>query len=774
MKSPLALWYSRQLYKHPVRLFLIGLLMVASILPGLSFLQADYSFRLLHSSDNPKLASYDLFEKNFGNDDSVSVAIYAKDGIFSKQNLEVIKKLQDELQLLPGVMRVESILEGNVITSGDDFIEVKGLLPNGKGVNTLTNSELTDLKKNALGSSQIVSYLVSEDAQLGFIHLFMNPSRLLSQTEIYSFSSEVEKVIEKHRSSLLGGEIFLTGSAYLTKTLIDVSRNDQKRLGPIILIFFSLISFLVFRSLKGVCLILIIMGVNVLCALGIQGYLHFPVNSFTSALGIIVTVITTGAIMHLLASFYRSYNKSKDLYGSVIQSFSKNLAPTFMTSFTTALGFYSLADKSLIAVFQLGVVLGTACLVSWLVIYTLLGPLVLTFHKQEVEVTLDENGLPSHQREVDLKSNHFSRKVTDFTYNHRKKIILFWLIALVASLLVIPSLKIGMNPFAQFSEKIPIMQTKELIKEKMGFSVFIETMIDTEEIDGGKKTDLLKRFETFERELLEDPTIVKSVSFLSIIKELNQIFTGEKKEYKIPDSDAAISQYLLLFSFGDNGKLKNFLSEDGRYLRTTLFSSLERSDLLLDQMKHIEEVARKHKLNLVVTGKLPLFMELGLVIFKVIGSSSFIGLLLIGFVLFAIVRSFKLGWLALLPNVLPVLLCGGIMKLLGYSVDISTTLIFSVCLGISVDDTIHFFYHWKKYQKEGKSPFEALETMVLNLYPIIIATTFVLTIGFGAFAFADFLPNVKFGILTAIILNFAMLADLTLLPALLLLGEKKR
>src|SRR5690606_38072823 len=118
-------------------------------------------------------------------------------------------------------------------------------------------------------------------------------------------------------------------------------------------------------------------------------------------------------------------------------------------------------------------------------------------------------------------------------------------------------LKVGMNPFAQFSKNIPIMQTKELIKEKIGFSVFIETMIDTQEIDGGKKADFLKRFEAFEDEILKDPTIVKSVSFLSIIKELNQIFTGgEKKEYRIPDSDATISQYLLLFSFGDNGKLK--------------------------------------------------------------------------------------------------------------------------------------------------------------------------------------------------------------------------
>jgi len=255
-----------------------------------------------------------------------------------------------------------------------------------------------------------------------------------------------------------------------------------------------------------------------------------------------------------------------------------------------------------------------------------------------------------------------------------------------------------------------------------------------------------------------------------IIKEMNQTFNGGiKEEYKIPATDQAIAQYLLLYSFGDkNGKLKNFLSEDGRYLKSSVFLRLEQSDLILEQVDWIERLAKKHNLNLVVTGKLPLYMEMGSVIFNVLGQSAILSLFLISLTMLLIVRSFRFGLLAMIPNVVPVLIGGGVMYLLNFGIDIGTTLIFSVCLGVAVDDTIHFVHHWLKLRKEGHSPEETLEHIVVNLFPMIIATTCILSFGFGVFALADFLGNVKFGILTAIILLIAMFADLFLLPAILL------
>ncbi len=178
MKFSFSVWFSKFLYYHPKRLFALGLILIAVTLPGVFKLEKDYSFRQLSSPNNPKLVSYDLYEKKFGNDDSVSIIIHNPKGVFHKETIVSLKNLQEELSLLPNVMRIESLLDGNVVNTTEDSIEIKGLIPKDH-LSQLTPTKLAELKILALNSPQIASYLVSEDATLTFIHLFMNPSTTL-------------------------------------------------------------------------------------------------------------------------------------------------------------------------------------------------------------------------------------------------------------------------------------------------------------------------------------------------------------------------------------------------------------------------------------------------------------------------------------------------------------------------------------------------------------------------------------------------------------------
>ncbi|MFZ4713821.1 MAG: efflux RND transporter permease subunit [Bacteriovoracaceae bacterium] len=775
MKFNLANWFSKVLHFHPGKLLLCGILLIAALIPGYFYLTKDFSFRHLSSPSNPKLANFDLFEKHFGNDDSVAVIIHNPTGIFNQETLLSLKKLEEELLMLPGTMRAESLLDGNTITSTVDAIEIQGLVPKNQ-IEQLTSTDLEKLKARALAAPNIVSYLVSPDSTLTFIYLYLKPTRLLGQTEIFNYSKSVEAVVETHKKTFpQGSEILLSGPAYLSKTVVEVSRNDQRRLAPIILFFFALIAFITFRNLKGVAIIIFMIVINVLCSMGIQAYLGIPINAFTASVGIIITTITTGAVIHVVNGFYRYYRKTGDAHAALVLTYQVNFVPTFLTSFTTAVGFFSLADKSLMPVYQLGIILGFGTMISWIIIITVIGPILRFTHKQKVLSTIGPDGLPIYSLEPDKDANQFSKKYVAFINRNKKTIIGIWLLLFVASIAVLPTLEVKMNPFTQFSSRLPIVYTKNMIKEKMGFSIYIDLLVDTGEVDGGKKAETLKNLSAFEEELKLDPEIIKNVSITSIIKEMNQIFNGNKQDtYQIPVSNEAIAQYLLLYSFSDNGKLKNFISSDGRFLRSTIFTSKEDSNQILKQMDHVEALAKKHHLKVLVTGKMPLYMELGLVVFKVIGQSALVSLLLIGFIMFFLVKNVKLGIVSMIPNVVPVVIGGGIMKLMGFGIDIGVTLVFSVCLGIAVDDTIHFIHHWLHLRKEGKTEVEALELIVVNLFPMVIATTVILSIGFGVLAFADFLPNVKFGVLTSVILSVAMFADLFMLPSILLHDQKKK
>ena len=114
------------------------------------------------------------------------------------------------------------------------------------------------------------------------------------------------------------------------------------------------------------------------------------------------------------------------------------------------------------------------------------------------------------------------------------------------------------------------------------------------------------------------------------------------------------------------------------------------------------------------------------------------------------------------------------MSLMGIYVDIGTSVVISVCLGIAVDDTIHFLTHYKKLLNSGLNPIKSLEKVFVQTGPALVFTTFILTICFGCFMFANFAPNINFGILCSIILTMALVVDLLYLPAILLVFNVKK
>ena len=105
---------------------------------------------------------------------------------------------------------------------------------------------------------------------------------------------------------------------------------------------------------------------------------------------------------------------------------------------------------------------------------------------------------------------------------------------------------------------------------------------------------------------------------------------------------------------------------------------------------------------------------------------------------------------------------------LGQSLDIGTIVAFGVCLGIAVDDTVHFLSHYDEYRKQGHDPMQATALIFDRTMPALVTTTVTLVVAFGVFAFSSFAPNRMFGLLVAFILDAALITDAFLLPALLM------
>lgn len=200
----------------------------------------------------------------------------------------------------------------------------------------------------------------------------------------------------------------------------------------------------------------------------------------------------------------------------------------------------------------------------------------------------------------------------------------------------------------------------------------------------------------------------------------------------------------------------------------------ERFDRIEEDLRiKIDRLFPKERYNVLLTGKTIVFQKGTKFLVNNLFLSLSLAILLIALFMAWMFRSFKMILVSIIPNLLPLIITAGLMGFIGVPIKPSTILVFSIAFGISVDDTIHFLAKYRQelianHWKIKKSVYAALrETGVSMLY-----TSIVLFFGFSVFAISSFGGTVALGILVSITLLFAMLANLVLLPSLLLSLER--
>ena len=220
--------------------------------------------------------------------------------------------------------------------------------------------------------------------------------------------------------------------------------------------------------------------------------------------------------------------------------------------------------------------------------------------------------------------------------------------------------------------------------------------------------------------------------------------------------------------------INNRVTIENDAIRLTSMSFEHDSERFLGFIDEMEKKGKEMGLNLWVTGKGRLYQSNNELVVKSFLVSVCLAIFLVGILMLIGLGSVKIGLLSIIPNAAPLVIGSGFVYLYGATLDIGSAVVGSVCLGIAVDDTIHFLANYQKFRDSGDDPRISIAKVFTNTVPALITTTVVLVAAFGCFVFASFVPNQKFGIFVAFILMVALVADLLLLPAILLLMDKKK
>jgi len=757
---------TKLLNNYPKTIFFITLSIIIAFLPQLKNVEEQYGSRIWYASTDPLIKQLDKFERTFGNDELVILAVYKESGLFDTETLEYIRKLTEDAWEIADVIRVDSISNYNYTFGEDDDINIEPFFPE----DAITESDVQRIKKLAFQDKRLINYLISQNGKMVIIYANLRPLYDGGRLD-YGIITKSAKDLVKKIPPPKGVRVIVSGMAPVTDAYKTVSREDLGIILPILVLTIVGFLFYTFRSKVGVVLPICIIILSVICTFSFFGFVNYSFNNLSSTIPGILTAICIADTVHILATFFMSYAKNGKVAQSVKVSLRKNLGPTILTTISTAIGFGTLYVSEIIPIKELGASSAFGTGVAWFLTIFLLCPLFFMLPTKIFDRQTVRKG----------NSQFFTKKrsqmIVSWIFKFRKIIVIGFILTSAFCVYLASKNEVSSDPLKYFAKDYPIRVDFAFIRKNLNGIRGPEIVIHSEKTGGVKDIRFLEKVVEFDawinKHILK---VTKTISVVDIVKQMNKVFNGGKEEYyKIPDSNDKVAQFLFLYSLNlpAGQGLSNIVSVDYESLRLTLFWNIKKSHISLEQINKINAKAKEMGLKAYVSGQMPMYQRLNGYVVRTFTTSMTWALILVTLFMMFAFRSIKLGILSMFPNVIPITFGAGLMYLRGTTLDIGTAINVSVCLGVVVDDTIHFLFDYNRNRKEGYSINDSLVNVFINTAPALVLTTLILTVGFGLFFFSNFTPNVNFGLFCSVIFSFALIVDLIFLPALLLFNQKE-
>ena len=532
----------------------------------------------------------------------------------------------------------------------------------------------------------------------------------------------------------------------------------------------SLIFYLFFRSYRATFISMVVVVIGVMWTFGILGFLEYEITVLTALIPPLIIVIGVPNCIFLINKYQHEVNKHGNKAKSLQRVITKVGNATLMTNTTTASGFatFVITQSKLLTEF------GTVASLSIMAIFILcllIIPIIYSFMPMPKEKHLEH----LNKRWINRLGDWI-----EHTVKHKNiAIYSISLILLVTSIIGIYQIKTSGSLLEDMPKSAEFFEDIEFYEQEFNGVMPLEILIDTKRKKGVLKRSTLKRMNDLEELILEIPELSKPLSIVGLVKYAKQAFyNGNPKYYQLPTAQE--NNFILSYAkntTNDVSLLKNYVDSTGQYARITTFmknAEIEKMERIEERLKEkIEKIFPEDRYEVTLTGKAFLFQKGTRFLIRNLILSLALAIVLISLFMAYMFRSFRMIVISLIPNLLPLLVTAGMMGYLGVPIKPSTILVFSIAFGISVDDTIHFL---AKYRQEllanhwriKKSIFAALrETGVSMFY-----TSIVLFFGFSVFITSNFGGTVALGALISGTLLLAMMANLLLLPVLLLSLER--
>lgn len=734
-----------------------------------SNLEFDYDYEKYFPKSDDSMVHFEQFRKQYGEDSNfLLIGLENKSGIFDVDFLKKVKKFGDELMADTIVEFITSPVHncGYYKKAGLNGLSFKPYL----NLNQPEISEADSLR--IFKNDQLTGSLLSKDGSS--ICIFLRTQVNLNKKE----ASHILNLIDKKKEDYNFSSFHLAGRV-LAQTYIV-----EKMISELVLFISTSIILLVgflyisFRSWWGVVIPLIVVLVSIVWTLAIMYFSGKSFDLLMVMLPTIIFVVGMSDLVHLLAKYLDELRLGKEKNEAIKIAFKEVRWATFLTSLTTAIGFFSLTFANITPIKEFGIYAGVSVFVAYFLAFTFL-PSVLVLVKPP-------------QKLIQSKENNFWDKYLRGwmrgVFKNQKKVLLITLALVIIGVFSANSLKIDNYLLEDLSNSDPIKQDVNYFEENYSGLRPFEAEIVAKGPDGVVNYEFLQELEKIESYLRAEYTeegVGFLISPLTIFKEAYFIKKGSKPKYrKLPETARRFEALKRQMKEGasklqiDLGKGFSLISPDSTKCRMTgKLRDVGGFNIKKENLKLADFIAREINPNVLefrLTGTAVLIDKNNGTLAKDLLMSLLFAFSIIAIVVGLMFKNFKIALLSLIPNVLPLLLVTVVMYLGGIDLKISTSLIFTLAFGIAVDDTIHLLSKYKLEQKKGRSHLYALKRAYLSSGKAIIVTTLILVGGFLTLLFSTFTSTFYMGLLVSVTLIIALIFDLMVMPLIMLYGLKRK
>ena len=707
------------------------------------------------------LETFRDFEDRFEGEDFIVVA-YAWDEPFSSEALTTLAELTDLFEReVPYVAEATSLTNVDDIAGTTTTLEVRPLID----PNASPSVDVDQLRHRIAINPLLRGNLISEDETVVAIVLEL---QIVGQNEEEAGSEAVARlhaVLDEQEART--GLRFHAGGGRITETQTErMLETDIARFFPLTMILTGALLLLFLRRISSVVLPLTTVFLSLGWTLGLKVVVGSPITPVSTTLFALITVIGVANSVHILSHFEQEKGKSGTRAEALLRTYRRAGRPCLMTSLTTAVGFASLIISPIPAIKNLGAFAAFGILSAFVLSMVLVPLGIDLFGRRSRRIVRNRwlERILDRIAQIDLR---FPRWV------------------LVASVAVVAIMAVGITAIEPAGSLVEHFRHNSRIRTAIDFIDANLSGVSSTEIvlygerDAFKEPENLAKLGGLREIALRRLDVATVYSLTDTVKLIGRaLHNDDPAYYAVPATRASVSQSLLLYEMSGGTGLRDYVSGDYAVarvsIRTRQMSHRAKEDLLADITTYVEAALPDFRAE--VTGMDFMVNELNrrVVATQIQSFGLAIGVITLMMIL---VFGWRAGLVSLLPNALPIVFVLGLMGYAGFRLNIATAIIASIAIGIVVDDTIHFFSHFRDELARTGDPKLAVKGALSSVGKALCFTTAILLAGFGVFLFSESWILASYGMLSGTAVAVALAGDLLLGPVLLsrlpLFGPRK-